>query len=336
MGSTEAEAATNVQDQREPAPTEPSGGDGMTDDRQQVQETLESAVEQVRSPAAAAKVLDRLEKAAAGATEAEAGGAAAEAPLSPPAVVQQAAASADHPTERAAAALTAAAAEAVAPTNDAAPTLEAAQRVFQPQSVGEQPKPELERPRSYLQQEVLRRMSPLQAFDAWIFLAVNHLPHNRLTNSLMYALTVVMTGGVAWELGTLYAWLRRRKRSRRALRELVPSVALATLIVEYPIKAYFRRRRPFIEIVRALVIGKKPGSWSFPSGHTCSSFAAARVLSTVWPRYAPLYYALASLVGFSRIYLGAHYPGDVLSGAFAGTVFGELARRATRAIAARR
>ena len=113
-------------------------------------------------------------------------------------------------------------------------------------------------------------------------------------------------------------------------------MTVATWLVEYPIKAYFRRKRPFIEVVRALVIGKKPGSWSFPSGHTASSFASAGVLSTVWPEYRAAYYALAGLVGLSRTYLGAHYPGDVLSGALAGAVLGELTRRATRAILARK
>jgi undecaprenyl-diphosphatase len=145
----------------------------------------------------------------------------------------------------------------------------------------------------------------------------------------MYGLTLVSTGGICWTAATAWAYLRGEPRAAQAVRVLVPAVTVATWLVEYPIKAYFRRRRPFIEVVRALVIGKKPGSWSFPSGHTASSFAAARVLSTIWPEHRSAYYLLASLVGFSRIYLGAHYPGDVLSGAFAGTTLAELVRRIT-------
>jgi hypothetical protein len=65
-----------------------------------------------------------------------------------------------------------------------------------------------------------------------------------LTNSLVYALTVVATGGACWSAGTLCAYLSGSKRARQALVELVPSVTIATWLVEYPIKAYFRRRRP--------------------------------------------------------------------------------------------
>ena len=179
-------------------------------------------------------------------------------------------------------------------------------------------------------------MTPLQAWDAHLFIAINHLPHTKLTNTMMYALTVVATGGVCWSVGTFIAYLRGARRAREGVRVLVPSVTIATWIVEYPLKAYFRRKRPFIEVVRALVIGKKPGSWSFPSGHTASSFASARVLSTIWPEHRGPFYALACLVGFSRTYLGAHYPGDVMSGAFAGTVLGEVARLATRTVLGRR
>ena len=131
-------------------------------------------------------------------------------------------------------------------------------------------------------------------------------------------------------IGALFAYLLRVPRSWTAVLTLLPSVLGATWLVEYPIKAYFRRRRPFVEIVRALVIGKKPGSWSFPSGHTAASFASAWVLSTIWPRQAPVFGVLASLVGMSRVYVGAHYPGDVLSGAVAGAVLAELIRRGMR------
>ena len=307
----------------------------MPEEKRQVKESLEEAIQEVQSPDQAERVLDDLEQVAAGNSEAQAAQGTEASPARPAEAVKQAADTAPH-GEKAATTLAATAAEAVAPGRQAADTLDVAQEVLIPEARGRKPAPEIVKPRGYLQEAVLRRMTPFQAWDAYLFIAVNHLPHTKLSNTLMYALTVAATGGVCWSVGTLWAYLRGSARARRALRELVPSVTIATWLVEYPIKTYFRRKRPFIEVVRALVIGKKPGSWSFPSGYTASRFASARVLSTFWPEHRAAYYVLACLVGFSRTYLGAHYPGDVLSGAFAGSVLGELARRATRVILARR
>jgi len=104
------------------------------------------------------------------------------------------------------------------------------------------------------------------------------------------------------------------------------------MAVEFPIKYYFRRRRPFIDLVQAIAVGKKPGTYSFPSGHSAASFAGAWLLCRHYPRLAPLWYSVAALVGFSRVYLGAHYPGDVLSGAVLGTLLAEGARRGVDAL----
>jgi len=123
------------------------------------------------------------------------------------------------------------------------------------------------------------------------------------------------------------AYLLGVPHSSRAVKRLLPSVAVATWLIEYPIKSVFRRRRPFVRVVQALVIGKKPSSWSFPSGHTASSFASAWILSSIWPRRAPVFFVLAGSVGFSRVYLGAHYPGDVAVGAILGTLLSETVRR---------
>jgi undecaprenyl-diphosphatase len=145
--------------------------------------------------------------------------------------------------------------------------------------------------------------------------------------------TEITPGGWIWAGGVLVAGRLGAPRSREAFIALLPSMIGATWIVENPVKRFFRRRRPFIDIVRALVVGKRPGSWSFPSGHSASSFACAWVLARVWPRQAPLFFTLAASVGFSRIYVGAHYPGDVTSGALLGMVLAELIRRMTCGVA---
>jgi undecaprenyl-diphosphatase len=117
-----------------------------------------------------------------------------------------------------------------------------------------------------------------------------------------------------------------QRRGRQALHQVVPPLWLATMAVEYPIKSYFRRRRPFIDVVQAISVGRKPGTFSFPSGHSASSFAGAWLLRRHYPELTPLWYLLATTVAFSRVYVGVHYPGDVVSGAIAGTVIAEAAR----------
>jgi undecaprenyl-diphosphatase len=192
--------------------------------------------------------------------------------------------------------------------------------------------PELVEQRRWLRDALLKRLDPASGTDVRVFLAINQLPHTKWFNSLMYTFTKLMTGGYMWILGlAIYALSRRRRRERRyavnALVETVPSLLIATTLVEYPIKHYVRRVRPFIHVVRAIVVGRKPGSFSFPSGHSAASFAGAFLLSRYYPKRAPVFYTIAALVGFSRIYVGAHYPGDVVSGGLFGTFFAFILRR---------
>jgi undecaprenyl-diphosphatase len=278
----------------------------------------------------------RIEKMSAGHTEAEVGdaaakstSAAAEPAKAAAAKIERAAAQPTAPEKAVADALTATAAQSIAPSPAAEPVVKAAQATLTDTATVSPP---ARRGRRLLKEAVLRRMGPLNALDARIYLAINDGPHTGALDSLAWGLAIIATGGWIWVLGTLVAYLARVPGSWVAIKQLLPSVVVATWIVEYPIKSFFRRRRPFARIVEALVIGKKPGSWSFPSGHTASSFASAWVLALVWPKRAPLFFGLAGIVGLSRIYLGAHYPGDVASGALAGAVLSELVRRIVRRV----
>jgi len=85
------------------------------------------------------------------------------------------------------------------------------------------------------------------------------------------------------------------------------------------IKKLVKRPRPFITDIR-LVPVYRPGEYSFPSGHTSSSFSAVTALSRAYPKWyviAPSFLWSAS-VGYSRMYLGVHYPTDVSAGAVLG------------------
>jgi undecaprenyl-diphosphatase len=295
-----------------------------------VERVLEEGLERVETPEAARAIVSRVEQMSRGRTEEERGRTAAERtagePVAAAETIEQAAQS--RAAETAVAdVLVEAAAQTVAPSPAAEPVIEAAHQTLTPSAPVP---PAARRGRQLLKDAVLRRMGPLPALDARVYLAVNEAPHPGALDSLAWSLAIITTGGWIWVIGALVAYLVRVPDSWKAVKRLLPSVVIATWLIEYPIKAFFRRRRPFARIVEALVIGKRPGSWSFPSGHTGSSFASAWILSTVWPKRAPMFFGLASAVGFSRIYLGAHYPGDVASGAMFGLVLAELVRRVLR------
>ncbi len=175
--------------------------------------------------------------------------------------------------------------------------------------------------RSLLRKAMIKRLKPFEALDTWLYLEVNRLPHTKLTDRWVKRFSWLMTGGHGWLVVLAVAFLLDRPRALRAALRVLPALWLSTMIVEYPVKRYFRRHRPFITIVQAIVIGRKPGSFSFPSGHSAAAFAGAYLLSKEYPGARWIFRLVASSVAFSRVYLGAHYPGDVVTGGLMGMGF---------------
>lgn len=108
----------------------------------------------------------------------------------------------------------------------------------------------------------------------------------------------------------------------KAMRQNAAYVAGSTLIsagLTQVIKVLVKRPRPFIGNINITPV-YRPGDYSFPSGHTSSSFATATALSMAYPKWyviAPVY-LWAGATGYSRMYLGVHNPSDVAAGAVLG------------------
>ena len=294
-----------------------------------VRRALKEAVSKVDSQEKADDVIEKLEAAAAGTKAVDV--KQAQPPIESPAqgaeqVKEKVEASPDEKkTEKAIKETAKVLATAEGRENEA--LSEAAQEVMNPQQQGVTPTVTEERQREYLRTAVLKRLKPLDAVDANLFLAINHLPHTRALNGFFYTLTTIFNIVAPWygELGIMA--LRDRKNAKHILRESFLPLLITSTLTELVIKPYFRRRRPFISIIQAIVIGKKPGTWSFPSGHAAAAFAGAWLLNHQSPRVGLLRYFVASLVGFSRIYLGDHYPGDVASGSLFGLLSAEFFHR---------
>jgi membrane-associated phospholipid phosphatase len=162
-----------------------------------------------------------------------------------------------------------------------------------------------------------------QEVDAWIFLKINvRSYHPPILDKLMTAATQLgsAAAGFAVALGAVLAG-----NSRLAV-EVILGVITLWLFVEV-IKALADRSRPYRLFAETRIIGWRARGTSFPSGHTSQAFFMASLFAHYFQLglgMSVVLYGLAALVGFTRMYVGAHYPRDVLGGVIAGWVWGTV------------
>jgi len=159
-----------------------------------------------------------------------------------------------------------------------------------------------------------------ETLDARLYMAINRLPHARDGDAQVELLSD-LGKGAGWVAGSIWLALRDGSRGRRAAVATVGGMFTAVALVQGPLKRTFPRSRPFARRL-AIVVGPRPVDSSFPSGHTAGSFAAATALAHFYPEDRPILFGLAAAVGVSRVYLGMHFPSDVLVGAAIGTAIG--------------
>lgn len=157
----------------------------------------------------------------------------------------------------------------------------------------------------------------IRDFDRALFRTIFRIKWKPFT-SLMRAFTVAGKMGALWGVIAALAFLVTGFEPSHLL---VPWAAVAiSWTVAEGAKFLFNRARPFISDTEIAPLIKTPSSSSFPSGHSATAAAGAITLSVVYPSFAPAFLLSGFLVALSRIYLGVHYPFDVLAGLLIGTV----------------
>ena len=167
-------------------------------------------------------------------------------------------------------------------------------------------------------------MEYLASLDRSLFLLINQLPHTPFIDAVVLALSGVGTAGIIWFLIGLLLFIREEKKNHWFFAPMVIAGGLSWFLVEAIIKPLVARSRPAVALGGIILGLNLSDSYSFPSGHATIAFAMVVVLSRIEPRWKTILYILAVLISLSRIYIGKHYPLDVLAGGLLGWGIGHL------------
>lgn len=130
---------------------------------------------------------------------------------------------------------------------------------------------------------------------------------------------VTFLGGAGWFWIALSVFLLIPKQTRKVGAAALLSLGIGALITNVALKNIVARTRPYEVIEGLVLLVVRQSDFSFPSGHSCASFAAAMVYYRMLPRrYGIAALVLAGLIAFSRLYVGVHYPSDVIVGILVG------------------
>jgi len=166
-------------------------------------------------------------------------------------------------------------------------------------------------------------METLLVLDRQLFLLINGLLHPPLADSLALFFSGVGRAGFIWFVIALFVFIREEKKDRWFFAPFLLTGGLSYFVSEIFIKPLVGRIRPLVEM-GAIIVDNQSTDPSFPSGHATIAFAMAVVLTNKEPKWKWIFYTLAIAIAWSRIYLGNHYPLDVIVGGLLGWSIGKI------------
>ncbi|TAL67889.1 MAG: phosphatase PAP2 family protein [Bacteroidetes bacterium] len=164
----------------------------------------------------------------------------------------------------------------------------------------------------------------LQSIDTWLF----HLVNSGLSNSVFDKIMPFITTNSNWTLVYvfLFSWLlwKGGRNGRICVIVLIVTIVIADQVNSSLLKEWIARSRPCHTLSDINLLVPCGGGKSMPSSHAVNSFAAAIVLAHYYKHYFWVWFGIAIAVSFSRVYVGVHYPFDIIAGAGFGILVGYL------------
>lgn len=169
----------------------------------------------------------------------------------------------------------------------------------------------------------------LYSFDLSLFYFFNHTLSAPFLDRFFSIITNVNNWYIAYAILLAAAFFKGGRTGKIAVIGIILLIIITDQTSHRIIKELVQRIRPCNVLPDVITPLGCSGTYSFPSNHAVNNFAAAVFLTALYPRLKWVFLVTALLVSISRIYLGLHYPSDILAGALigaaAGTLFGAAA-----------
>lgn len=171
----------------------------------------------------------------------------------------------------------------------------------------------------------------LYSIDLSVFYFFNHSISVPFLDKFFGIITNVNNWYIAYVILLGISWIKGGTKGKILVVGLILLIVVSDQLGHRILKEIFERIRPCNALSDVLTPLGCTGSYSFPSNHALNNFAAAMLIYKLFPKLKWIVFITASLIAISRVYLGLHYPSDIIAGAligiFLGYIFGLAAER---------
>ena len=162
----------------------------------------------------------------------------------------------------------------------------------------------------------------LYSIDVSIFFFINYSIANPLFDKLFVFITEVKYWFIAYIILWFICFFKGGRIGKIAAVLMLILITVSDQLSSFVIKNLFERIRPCNVLPNVRALTGCSDSFSFPSSHAVNNFAAAVFFYKIFPNLKWILFIVAFLIAFSRVYVGRHYPSDILGGAIIGSAIG--------------